>query len=75
MTVNELILDLQCYQLTFNPGCDIHSLSLEELAEFITMRDEINKIDDVIQFKEAPILEVFEDIITDEMRDKYSKEE
>ncbi|OQY36669.1 MAG: hypothetical protein B6226_06215 [Candidatus Cloacimonetes bacterium 4572_65] len=75
MTVNELLLDLQCYQMYFNPGCDIHNLSIKELAEFITMRDEINKIDDIIQFKEAPILEVFEDIITNEMRDKYSKEE
>lgn len=75
MIENELKIDLQCYKLTFNPKCDLDNLSLEELAEFITMRDEINKIDDVFQLKEAPILEVFEDIITDEMRDKYSKEE
>ncbi len=75
MTVTELEIDLQCYKLTFNPECNLDNLSLEEWAEFITMRDEINKLDDFIQFKEAPILEVFEDIITDEMRDKYSKEE
>lgn len=75
MTENDLRLELQCYQMTFNPECDTDNLSISEWAEFITMRDEISKIDDVIQNKEVPILEVFDDIITDEMRYKYSKED
>lgn len=71
MTVNDLRVELLCYQLYFNENCDIENLTIPELAEFITLRDEINRKTATVGFKKAPILEVFEDIITDELRDKH----
>lgn len=71
MTVNDLKVELLCYQLYFNENCDIESLTLTEWAEFITLREEINKKTLSIGFKCAPALEMFEDIITDELRDKH----
>lgn len=53
MSENGLLLELECYQMAFNPKCNLENLTIRELAEFITMRDEINRIDDVIQFKEG----------------------
>lgn len=56
MTVNDLKLELECYQLWINPECDVDNLSLEEWAEFISMYNEIKIQED---FKSAPILRFF----------------
>lgn len=72
MTVNDLRVELLCYQLYFNEYCDIQNLTISELAEFITLRDEIRRKTTATSFKKAPILELFEDIITDELRDKHT---
>ncbi|MGL1892198.1 MAG: hypothetical protein OCD02_11270 [Spirochaetaceae bacterium] len=69
MTEKELLFELQCYKMAFNPGCDIHNQSIKELAEFITLQAEIRTSDSTIEFKTAPVLEFFDDIIIDDMRE------
>jgi hypothetical protein len=49
MTAGELEVELGCYQMYFNDGCDIHNLSMEEMAEFITLRDALPELLDDIE--------------------------
>lgn len=44
MTENELKIELECYKMYINKDCDINNLSLEELAEFITLLDVVRKM-------------------------------
>ncbi len=60
MTVAELKMDLICYQKYFNPECDIFNLSLDELAEFLTVQEEYNRIYTEVLYKDAPILKMFD---------------
>lgn len=59
MTVEELEIELGCYKLYLNEGCDIHNLTKEEWAEFITIRDALPELYEVVAM-EAPILRMFE---------------
>lgn len=59
MTVNELKIELECYQMYFNTECNIENLSLEEWAHFISVLEALKSIDFNIYKEEASILRFF----------------
>lgn len=59
MTIDELKIELECYQMYFKTECNIENLSLEEWAHFISIQEALATIDLTIFKKEAPILRLY----------------
>lgn len=43
--IEEIILELQCYIVAFNKGCEISELTIEDIIEFFRIKELVDKFE------------------------------